>query len=321
MISGELAERAAGLVQSRRAFVLATVVRARRPTSVRPGDAAIVTADGTIDGFIGGVCAEAAVRLHALRALETGEPLLLRLVPGEPSSETTGDPADGAVVERNPCLSGGELELFLEPRTPAPRLVIVGDAPIARAVEKLARAAGYEAPRSSAAEAAPAPGDAALIVASHGAGEEERLLAEALQTGIPYVALVASRTRGEAVRAALAVPAELRRQLHTPAGLDIGARTPAEIAVSILAELIREHRAQPGPREAAVARRAAVDGEAAVAERAPVAKSATDPICGMTVAIGASTVSLETRAGRVHFCGERCRDAYAHQHASELVAP
>jgi molybdenum cofactor cytidylyltransferase len=83
-----------------------------------------------------------------------------------------------------------------------------------------------------------------VIVASHGS-DEKRVLSDALTTGVSYVALVASRTRGTAVRDALDVPDELRAQLHTPAGLDIGARTPAEIAISILAEIVAEHHARP----------------------------------------------------------------------------
>jgi xanthine dehydrogenase accessory factor len=261
---------------------------------VRPGDVAIVRGDGEIEGFVGGVCAESSVRLHALRALETDEALLLRLVPGAPGDEAPDAPSDGAIVERNPCLSGGSLEIFLEPQLPPPRIVVVGTAPIAVAVRELALAAGY-----APGECDPQSGDAAVIVASHGS-DEERVLAEALRAGIPYVALVASRTRGEAVRAALEVPDELRGQLHTPAGLDIGARTSREIAVAIIAELIAEHHAHPV---------------------AAATRTTRDPICGMEVAAGDATVSVQTAGGRVYFCGERCRDAYAEQHAAELVAP
>src|SRR5437588_8346467 len=194
MITGELAGRAAQLSARRVPYVVATVVRARRPTSVRPGDAALITGDGTIDGFVGGVCAESSVRLYALRALETGEPLLLRLVPGDGPGDGGTEPDDsleGAVIEHNPCLSGGSLEIFLEPQLPAARAVIVGSSPIAHAVERVAAAAGYDAARLAADEAHPSGGDAAVIVASHGAGEE-RLLAEALEAGVPYVALVPS---------------------------------------------------------------------------------------------------------------------------------
>src|SRR5947199_9488708 len=141
MIKGELAERVARLVEDRTPFVIATVVGSRRPTSVRPGDTAVVLADGTIDGFVGGVCAESSVRLYSLRALETGEPLLLRLVPGDGGTEAD-DPLEGAVIEHNPCLSGGSLEIFLEPHVPAARAVIVGSSPIARAVARVAAAAG-----------------------------------------------------------------------------------------------------------------------------------------------------------------------------------
>ena len=100
------AHRIEALVSARVAFVVATVVRAAKPTSVRPGDAAVVLPDGTIDGFVGGVCAQASVRLHAARALETGEAVLLRLLPGAGEDDVT----DGVVVAHNPCLSGGSLE-------------------------------------------------------------------------------------------------------------------------------------------------------------------------------------------------------------------
>jgi xanthine dehydrogenase accessory factor len=291
MITGELASRTAELSAQRVPFVVATVVRARRPTSVRPGDAAVVTGDGVIDGFVGGVCAESTVRLYALRALETGEPLLLRLVPGDPDGERE-DAIEGAVVEHNPCLSGGALEIFLEPMLPAARMVVLGGSPIADAIRRMAVAAGFEV-----ADGEPGAGDAALIIASHGT-DEEPALTRALHAGVPYVALVASVRRGAAVRAALDAPDELRAQLHTPAGLDIGARTPAEIAISVLAEIVSEHHAHPGR-------------GAPMATTAPEVHTAIDPVCGMTVAITADTPAL---AGQ-YFCATGCRDEYAAQHA------
>jgi xanthine dehydrogenase accessory factor len=300
MMHRDLVAAAERLARDRAPFVLATVVRARRPTSVRPGDTAIVAADGMIEGFVGGACAESSVRLHALRVLETGEPLLLRLVPGDVEGAGDGDD-EGAVVERNPCLSGGALEIFLEPQLPAPRLTVVGAAPVARAIEEVARAAGYDVVRGAASEEVSVRSDdAAVLVASHGA-DEERLLTEALLAGVPYVALVASKVRGEAVRASLDVPDELRAALHTPAGLDIGARTPAEIAVSILAELVRERHAHPGHSE-------------------PAAAVAIDPVCGMEVVVADSTPYLDAPEGGVFFCGTHCRDAYAKQLATDAAA-
>ena len=303
MISGELARRAQQLTADRIPFVVATVVRARQPTSVRAGDSAVVLADGTIEGFVGGVCATSSVRLQSLKALETGEPVLLRLVPGDGDEVDETEAVDGTVVvERNPCLSGGGLEIFLEPQLPASRLVIVGDAPIARALVEIAGAAGYDVVVADAEQAEPGPGDAAVVVASHGSGEE-RVLGRALSAGVPYVALVASRVRGAAVRAALDVPDELRQQLHTPAGMDIGARTPAEIAIAILAQLVAEHHAPPvSPAVPAVTG----------------AASATDPVCGMEVAVTDATPHLDAPGGRVYFCCTGCAEAYAKELAGDV---
>ncbi|HEX3691371.1 MAG TPA: XdhC family protein, partial [Solirubrobacteraceae bacterium] len=241
MIQGDFANHVQRLLSERTPFVLATVVRARRPTSVRPGNAAVVLADGSMEGFVGGVCAESSVRLHALRAMETGDPLLLRLVPQDGDVEGV-DAIEGAVVERNPCLSGGALEIFIEPHLPTARLVIVGSSPIAEAIVSVARASGYDVVRAPTGAGVEVIGAAAVIVASHG-NEEETVISEALRAGIGYVALVASPKRGAAVRAELEVPAELAAQLHTPAGLDIGARTPAEIALSIMAQMVAEQHA------------------------------------------------------------------------------
>jgi xanthine dehydrogenase accessory factor len=234
VIAPALEERARRMQSERRAFVTATVVRAQSPTSAKPGDAALVLADGTVEGFVGGVCAEESVRLHGLRVMETGEPLLLRLVPDAGPDEEV---IDGAVTAHNPCHSGGALEIFLDPVLPPPRVVVIGAAPVAEALRELAPHVGLEA--------ADGPGsgdDLALVVASHGR-DEEPALAAALTEGVPYVGLVASEKRGAMVRAALDVPDELRERLHTPAGLAIGARTPAEIALAILAEIVQERRA------------------------------------------------------------------------------
>jgi xanthine dehydrogenase accessory factor len=237
MIKGKLATKVAQLTTDRVPFVLATVVRARRPASVRPGATAVVLTDGTIDGFVGGQCAESSVRLYSLRALETGEALLLRLIPGVDEGQAQSDGIDGAIVEHNPCLSGGALEIFIEPQLPPARMVIIGTSPVARALEELAGVAGYEVQAGEEAQDAEILGTTAVVVASHGNGEEDALTA-ALSACVPYVALVASIKRGEAVRASLDLPSELAAQLHTPAGVDIGADSPEEIAVSILAELI-----------------------------------------------------------------------------------
>jgi xanthine dehydrogenase accessory factor len=178
-------------------------------------------------------------------------------------------------------------------------LVVGGAAPIARALAEVAQAAGYEVVCGSATELAPAATDAAVVVASHGSGEEQALTA-ALVAGVPYVALVASAVRSEGVRATLAVPDELRAQLHTPAGLRIGARTPPEIAIAILAEIIAARNTQ------------------ARLPATPVLKapaSAIDPVCGMEVAVSDGAPHLDLAGERFYFCCERCRDTYA-EHAA-----
>jgi xanthine dehydrogenase accessory factor len=283
MIKGDLADRMKELIAARVPFVTATVVRAMSPTSVRPGDSALVLADGQIDGFVGGVCAQASVRLHAARALETGEAVILRLEPG--AGEETVE--DGIVVDHNPCLSGGTMEIFLEPQLPALRVVIAGDTPIARALAQIASAAGYDVGR----DAEPIASDAAVVVASHG-DAEEAMLARALEVGVGYVALVASDKRGAAVRDSLDVPDALREQLHTPAGLAIGAETPEEIAIAILAEFVSKRVAQPPP-----------------ALVAPV-QTAIDPVCGMTVTISDATLHADIGGERFWFCSDGCRTAY-----------
>ena len=234
--------RAAELREAGVAFVEATVVRCSSPTSARPGDRAVVLGDGTIEGFVGGACADSTVRLQALRCLETGEAVLLRIEPGEEDGPSV---EEGAVVVSNPCLSGGALEVFLEPCLPPPGVAVSGESPVARALVELCPSVGMRGRLGAVAQ----PGDFAAVVASLGQGDEEAVR-QALEAGCDYVGLVASRTRGPAVLEALraeGVPEEQLARVRTPAGLDIGARTHEEIALSILAELIAARRRPPVP--------------------------------------------------------------------------
>ena len=178
-------ETADALARARVPFVQATVVRVQRPTSAHAGDTAVVRADGVISGFVGGTCAEASVREYGLRVLSAGRPLLLRIVPGE---HVSGGDEEGAVTVANPCLSGGSVEIFLEPKVPAPRVLVVGETPIAAALVELGGPLGFAVERTPGEAAAPRPDDAALVVASHGRGEEPALEA-ALRLGVPYVGL------------------------------------------------------------------------------------------------------------------------------------
>src|SRR4051812_4414006 len=278
----------AELTRTREAFVQATVVRAQKPTSAHAGDTALVRADGSIDGFVGGTCAEASVREYGLMTLSTNQPLLLRIVPGGAPPQSA---EEGAVTVANPCLSGGSVEIFLEPRVPAPRVLVVGDSPIAVALADLGRPLGFAVELTSGEQAQPHADDAALVVASHGRGEEPALTA-ALRLGVPYVGLVASRIRGASVLAALDVADDQRARVHSPAGLDIGGRTAAEIALSVLAEIVQERRA----------------AERHGAAPAPVAAPAraVDPVCGMTVAPVDSSPHADVDGVRTWFCCDGC---------------
>jgi xanthine dehydrogenase accessory factor len=279
---------AAELTRTREPFVQATVVRAQKPTSAHAGDTALVRADGTIDGFVGGTCAEASVREYGLMTLSTNQPLLLRIVPGEAPPQPA---EEGAVTVANPCLSGGSVEIFLEPRVPAPRVLVVGDSPIAAALAELGRPLGFAVDLVAGDSAEPHVDDAALVVASHGRGEEPALT-EALRLGIPYVGLIASRIRGAAVLAALDVADDQRARVHSPAGLDIGGRTAAEIALSVLAEIVQERRTT----------------ERVQAQAAPA--RAVDPVCGMTVAAVDSSPHADVDGVRTWFCCDGCRTAF-----------
>jgi xanthine dehydrogenase accessory factor len=299
-------------------FVATTVVRAQSPTTVHAGDSAIVRPDGAIEGFVGGTCAEASVRLYSLRAMERGEPLLLRILPG--AAEGEPEPEQGSVTVKNPCLSGGALEVFLEPHLPAPTMRVVGSAPIAIALADLARLMGYAVESGPAELAQPRPGDAAVVVASHG-HDEERVLTEALRSGVAYVALVASEIRGSAVRDSLDLTEGERARLHTPAGLEIGAETPHEIALAILAEVVAlrpEGEAGRAPRPPAAVTAATPSGrpEPGPPEPAPVAVStetAVDPVCGMEVAVSAASIQMERDGEVYYFCSEGCRDTFTTQ--------
>ena len=289
MMPSALTRRAQELAEQSVPFATATVVRVERPTSAKPGNTALVLEDGTIEGFVGGDCAEQSVREYALRAIESGETVLLRVVP------FGGEDERGVVTVQNPCLSGGMIEVFLEPVVPAPRVLVEGDMPISHALLKLGGELGLDMVGVVGGEFEPRPGDLALVVAGHGR-EELPALRVGLEAGLPYVGLVASRRRGQGVLGELrsdGVAPELIDRVDTPAGLDIGARTPEEIAISILAKIVAVRRA---PRDAPA--------------------TAVDPVCGMTVTVVPGTPSLEHEGETVYFCREGCKAAFELQHAA-----
>ena len=289
----ELAGRAATLAAAGTPFVWATVVRAQRPTSAKPGDSAIVLADGQVDGFVGGDCAESTVRAQALEVLATAEPRLVRITPS-PDDVGVGD---DVVTVYNPCLSGGSLEIFLEPAVPLPVVAVFGHAPIATALLRAHRLFGQQVLQLEKPDDPLPPGVRALVVASHG-NDEQPVLEAALRAGVPYIGLVASRRRGPAVLDSLDVDEQMRSRVRTPAGIDIGARTAPEVALSILAEIVAVLREPPVARD---------DSPGPAYETGEMVR---DPVCGMMVAPVDATPHVETPNDVVYFCGTGCRNAY-----------
>jgi xanthine dehydrogenase accessory factor len=298
MTTAELREHIARLHQARTPFVLATVVRAERPTSARPGDSAVVLSDGSINGFVGGVCAESTVRLEGLRLLRSGQCELLRVTPHAGDGGFAGA-VEGMRVVENPCLSGGTLEIFLETVLPPPLIEVFGDSPIARAMLLVGESLRYEVRTLTDPATPPAADTTALVVAAHGR-EEEAVLRGALAAHVPYIALVASPKRSSAVLGALDDVPGVRTRVSAPAGLDIGARTPEEIALSIYAEIISSRPAAVG------SERPVTDGDTP----STPGVERRDPVCGMAVAATGSGISATSGGRTWYFCGTGCRDAY-----------
>ena len=303
MIAPALSRRSDELRTARTPFVVATVVRAQRPTSVRPGDAALVLGDGTIEGFVGGSCAEQSVRLHALRALETGEALLLRILPGRrrrPAPPRARSPCRTRACPADRWRSSWS-------RSSSRRGCSSSARPRSRARWcGWARELDLELVATPGAAVAPAESDLALVVAAHGR-DELIALRSALDAGLPYVGLVASRVRGAAVVEELraeGVAEERLADLETPAGLDIGARTPNEIALSILARIVAVRR---GGQQLTVR----------VVAPATASATAIDPVCGMVVAAADETPHVDHEGRRVYFCCDGCRDSWTRSHALE----
>ena len=304
-------------------FVRATVVRREAPISAKVGDRAVVTGDGIEAGWVGGVgCAETAVVRESQSVLATGEPKLVGLAPEPETIERPGLDAFPLT-----CHSGGTIELFLEPVTTAPRLLVVGGSEIAKAVVRGAGDLGFRVTvvdpsggSHSEADQVLATTDYREIVGDLGSanaavvasvGEfDARGIAAAIELGAGYVGLVASRRRAEEVveRAAdlLGVgPDEVEAGVRSPAGLDVGAETPGEIAVSVLAELVAERESirsvEAGATglEAHAADAAGTDDEAFV-----------DPVCGMTVEPESAAATAEYDGETYYFCCQGCADSF-----------
>lgn len=299
----EVVEHAAELARRGESFALATVVWRQGPSSGQQGSRAIITASGTISGWIGGACAEPTVIREAQRAITDGEPRLLLL--GTP--EQFGVVPEGMTVIPIACQSEGAMEVYVEPVLASPRLVIVGRSPMAHTLSELAGVLGWQTDLIDSADfsAAAVGAGAVVVVATQGHGDEEAI-EQAVTASPAYIGLVASHRRGDAVLGYLSdrgVPQHLLDRVRVPAGLDLGHTSHREIAVAILAELV-ELRASG----------ALTTGVSAIAHIA----EAIDPVCGMTVTADATGRPFDRDGVTYYFCSAGCRSAFEHDPSGYL---
>lgn len=303
----EILRLAADLSVRGEPFVLATVVWRRSPSSGKEGATALVTGDGRVHGWLGGACAEPTVVREALRILAEGRPQLLFLGPAE---ELESNRREGVVTVPIACQSEGALEVYMEPVIVQPQVIAIGRSPAARALVGLAIGLGWRAllvddsgepeglPGGARWAASLEPelvdGRSFVVVATQGHYDEEALT-RALATQAPYIGLVASRRRAEAVLGYLrdrGIDDASSPRVHAPAGLDLGRTPTEEIAVAILAEI--------------VALRASgalgVGAQPEVADR----HEETDPVCGMTVEVAGARHRTLHGGQAYYFCAASC---------------
>ncbi len=306
----DLLETIVDLRRRHQPFAIATVVRAERPTSSKPGDKAIIAPDGTLTGWIGGSCAHDIVVRNALEALEEGTPRFLTLN----SSASAEAKRFGVIDIPMQCYSGGVLDVFIEPSVPKPHMVIAGHETIARALVRIAKTLQFHVtvvdPLASSVPEAdqvisesrlpPVSGETSVIVATHGRYDEEAL-EQAVKSGASYIALVASPKRASVILQTLRDRGIDAGKIKSPAGLDIGAQGAEEIALSIVAEIVQLRHA----------------GKISVAPPASAAREeAIDPICNMTVDVATAQHVSEFGGQRYYFCCETCKRTFEKSHVA-----
>ena len=316
-------EQASRLHAEGEPFALATVVACRRPTAAYPGAKALIRADGTLTGWVGGSCAQPTVIREALKALADGKSRLLRITP---EFQHSAVPQEGVYDFVMTCASQGALEIFVEPFLPRPALLVIGETPVAQALARFGALLDFSVCVSDpaatrerfpdadtlcvdlAAVRARVNRQSYVVVATQGAYDEEALTA-VIDTSACYLGLVASGKRATTIFQYLCdkgVQPELLQRVKCPAGLQLGAVTPPEIGFSIMGEILQ-------------LRRSKIDQAAGAAYTATPAidvmpdTEVVDPVCGMTVqAAGARYTS--TYDGKTFlFCGLGCKERFDHE--------
>lgn len=294
-------------------FALATVVACQRPTAAYPGAKALIKADGTLTGWVGGSCAQPTVIQEALQALADGQARLLRISPElQPSTVSQEGVYDFVMT----CASQGALEIFVEPFLPQPELVIIGETPVAQALARFGALVDFTVSVSDPAATRERFPDAAtlcadlqavrtrvrpgsyVVVATQGAYDEEALAA-VIDTPACYIGLVASGKRAATIFQYLrdkGVQPELLQRVKCPAGLQLGAVTPPEIGLSIMGEILQLRRSNK-----------AVHG---VPAAVPPEVAVVDPVCGMAVHVAGARYTSAYDGRTFMFCGIGCKERF-----------
>lgn len=312
-------DTAATLRREGKPFAMALVVRCESPTSAKPGARGVISAQGEITGWIGGGCTQPIVIEESRRALRDGTPRLVRITPEAGKAEV-----DGIHAYEMLCYSGGTLDIFIEPVLPAPQVVILGRSPVARTLARLAKTLDYAvtvlAPGAQQADfseverlestldLSPVPRlDRSFVVVSTQGEDDEGGMEAALAVQAPYVAFVASPKKWKAVSAHLedkGIAREAIDRVRVPAGIEINAVEPQEIALSIMAQIVSLRRQGDFP-----GLEAAAGEEDGAGEQAPPA-TAIDPICGMTVDIATAKHVSKYEEQAVYFCCGGCKTRF-----------
>ena len=318
-MSNTILELAHRLTQLNEPFVLATVVWCERPTSAKPGAQAIIQADGTITGWIGGSCAQPVVLREALRILREGDDAyLLRL--GAPE---VGIERSSVRVFPMSCTSGGVLDIYMEPHLPQPQLLLIGDSPVITSLQQLASVLDFTVNHIDTADLSNIHIDerTSILVATHGQYDEDAL-EHALRSPAMYVGMVGSRRRAEACREYLRASGLTEQQierLKAPAGHDIGAVTPQEIAASILSELVQVRRRGPLVNQDLSRFAEEKQRKADHPEIVSNPETAIDPVCGMIVETATARHRSNLDGRDYYFCCPACKRLFERNPQEYLV--
>ncbi len=308
MINDELSEIAGSLNDRREPYALITVVRAVAPTSAYLGAQAIVRADGTLHGWIGGGCAQGVVIDAARDAIGTGEPRLVRIS----NDRIVGD--DDVEQHAMACASNGTIELFIQPYGARSALCILGDTPAADEARFQAGRLGIRV--------AGVPDEARIVlVATQGLGDEDALEA-ALKSPASDVLMIASRRKAQRLRDVMRMRGVDETQLArlcAPAGPDVGAKTPAEIALAAIVGVLSLLRGRGRAFATDRVRPSGADSSDATPGRAPAESAASDaarsgkfvnPVCGMAVDMAAPKHVETYEDVAYYFCCDGCLSTF-----------